>query len=41
MGLEPDDLALIAAAREHLARAVAEGHGDLDIAATYLAHRAP
>jgi 3-hydroxyisobutyrate dehydrogenase len=41
MGLEPDDLALIAAVREHLARAVAEGHGDLDIAATYLSHRTP
>jgi 3-hydroxyisobutyrate dehydrogenase-like beta-hydroxyacid dehydrogenase len=41
MGLDADDLALIAAAREHLHRAVAEGHGDLDIAATYLAHRAP
>jgi len=41
MGLEPNDLALVAAAREHLDRAVAEGHGDLDIAATYLSHRAP
>ena len=41
MGLEPDDLALVAAAREHLDRAVAEGHGDLDIAATYLSHRSP
>jgi 3-hydroxyisobutyrate dehydrogenase len=41
MGLEPDDLAVISAAREHLDRAVAEGHGDLDIAATYLSHRAP
>jgi 3-hydroxyisobutyrate dehydrogenase len=41
MGLEPDDLALITAAREHLDRAVAEGHGDLDIAATYLSHRTP
>ena len=39
VGLEPDDVALLAAAREHLDRAVAEGHGDLDIAATYLAHR--
>jgi 3-hydroxyisobutyrate dehydrogenase len=41
VGLDPDDLALIAAAREHLDRAVAEGHGDLDIAATYLSHRGP
>ena len=41
MGLDADDLALIAAAREHLDRAVAEGHGDLDIAATYLSHRTP
>ena len=39
IGLEPDDVALLAAAREHLDRAVAEGHGDLDVAATYLAHR--
>jgi 3-hydroxyisobutyrate dehydrogenase len=39
VGLEPDDVALLAAAREHLDRAVAEGHGDLDVAATYLAHR--
>ena len=39
VGLEPDDVALLAAAREHLDRAVAEGHGDLDIAATYLSHR--
>jgi 3-hydroxyisobutyrate dehydrogenase len=39
MGLEPDDVALLAAAREHLDRAVAQGHGDLDVAATYLAHR--
>ena len=38
MGLEPDELALVSAAREHLDRAVAEGHGDLDIAATYLSH---
>ena len=38
VGLEPDDVALLAAARDHLDRAVAEGHGDLDIAATYLAH---
>jgi 3-hydroxyisobutyrate dehydrogenase len=41
IGLDPDDLAVIAAAREHLDRAVAEGNGDLDIAATYLSHRAP
>jgi hypothetical protein len=41
VGLEPDELALIAAGREHLERAVAEGHGDLDIAATYMSHRTP
>jgi 3-hydroxyisobutyrate dehydrogenase len=41
VGLDPDDVALLSAAREHLDRAVAEGHGDLDIAATYLAHRTP
>jgi len=41
MGLEPDDVAVVAAAHAHLERAVAEGHGDLDIAATYLSHRSP
>ena len=32
------DLAIIAAARSHFDRAEAEGHGDLDMAATYLSH---
>jgi 3-hydroxyisobutyrate dehydrogenase len=32
------DLAIIAAARRHFERALAEGHGDLDMAATYLSH---
>ncbi len=35
VGLE---VAVFAAVREHLDRAVAAGHGDLDMAATYLAH---
>jgi 3-hydroxyisobutyrate dehydrogenase len=32
------DLAVITAARRHFERAVADGHGDLDMAATYLSH---
>jgi 3-hydroxyisobutyrate dehydrogenase len=32
------DLAIIAAARKHFERALADGHGDLDMAATYLSH---
>jgi 3-hydroxyisobutyrate dehydrogenase len=32
------DMAVIAAARKHFERAEAEGHGDLDMAATYLSH---
>ena len=32
------DLAVIEAVREHFARALAAGHGDQDMAATYLAH---
>jgi 3-hydroxyisobutyrate dehydrogenase len=32
------DLAIISAARRHFERAVADGHGDLDMAATYLSH---
>jgi 3-hydroxyisobutyrate dehydrogenase len=32
------DLAIISAARRHFERAVAAGHGDLDMAATYLSH---
>jgi 3-hydroxyisobutyrate dehydrogenase len=32
------DLAVIEAARRHFDRALAEGHGDLDMAATYLSH---
>jgi len=32
------DLAVIAAARKHFERAMADGHGDLDMAATYLSH---
>jgi 3-hydroxyisobutyrate dehydrogenase len=32
------DLAIIAAARRHFERAVAGGHADLDMAATYLSH---
>ncbi|MBW8750878.1 MAG: NAD(P)-dependent oxidoreductase [Propionibacteriales bacterium] len=32
------ELALIAGARRHFERAEAEGHGDLDMAATYLSH---
>jgi 3-hydroxyisobutyrate dehydrogenase len=32
------DLAIIEAARRHFERAVADGHGDLDMAATYLSH---
>lgn len=37
VGLE---VAVFAAVRQHLDRAVAAGHGDLDMAATYLEHRA-
>jgi 3-hydroxyisobutyrate dehydrogenase len=32
------DLAIIQAARRHFERAVADGHGDLDMAATFLSH---
>jgi len=32
------EMAVIAAARKHFERAEAEGHGDLDMAATYLTH---
>jgi 3-hydroxyisobutyrate dehydrogenase len=32
------ELAITAAARRHFERAEAEGHGDLDMAATYLSH---
>lgn len=32
------DLAMITAARRHFERALADGHGDLDMAATYLSH---
>jgi 3-hydroxyisobutyrate dehydrogenase len=32
------DLAIIASARRHFERALADGHGDLDMAATYLSH---
>jgi 3-hydroxyisobutyrate dehydrogenase len=32
------ELAIIAAARTHFERAQAQGHGDLDMAATYLSH---
>lgn len=32
------DLAIIEAARRHFERAVADGHGDLDMAATFLSH---
>jgi 3-hydroxyisobutyrate dehydrogenase len=32
------DLAVIEAARRHFERAMADGHGDLDMAATYLSH---
>jgi 3-hydroxyisobutyrate dehydrogenase len=32
------DLAIIEAARRHFERAMADGHGDLDMAATYLSH---
>jgi 3-hydroxyisobutyrate dehydrogenase len=32
------DLAIITAARRHFERAMADGHGDLDMAATYLSH---
>lgn len=32
------DLAIIEAARRHFERALADGHGDLDMAATYLSH---
>jgi 3-hydroxyisobutyrate dehydrogenase len=32
------DLAIVEAARRHFERALADGHGDLDMAATYLSH---
>ena len=32
------DLAVVEAARRHFERALADGHGDLDMAATYLSH---
>ena len=32
------DLALLPGIRDHFARAVADGHGDLDMAATYRSH---
>jgi len=32
------EMAVVAAARKHFERAEAEGHGDLDMAATYLSH---
>jgi 3-hydroxyisobutyrate dehydrogenase len=32
------DLAVITAARRHFERALADGHGELDMAATYLSH---
>jgi 3-hydroxyisobutyrate dehydrogenase len=32
------DLAIIASARRHFERALADGHGDLDMSATYLSH---
>jgi 3-hydroxyisobutyrate dehydrogenase len=32
------DLAIVEAARRHFERAMADGHGDLDMAATYLSH---
>ena len=32
------DLAITEAARRHFERAMADGHGDLDMAATYLSH---
>jgi 3-hydroxyisobutyrate dehydrogenase len=32
------DLAIISAARRHFERAMADGHGDLDMVATYLSH---
>lgn len=33
------DIGVLQAVRDHLARAVADGHGNLDMAATYLSHR--
>ena len=38
-GLDFADVAVLAAARAGLDRAVADGHGDLDVAAVYLSHR--
>ena len=32
------ELAVVEAARDHLARALAAGHGDQDLSATYLEH---
>jgi 3-hydroxyisobutyrate dehydrogenase len=32
------DLAVLEAVQQHLSRAVEAGHGELDLAATYLAH---
>ena len=40
-GLDADDLGVFAAARSCLDRAVDEGHGAQDVAATYLAHGRP
>lgn len=37
-GLDADEVALLVAAADHFDRAVAQGHGDLDVAATYLTH---
>lgn len=38
-GLDFADVAVLAAARAGLDRALADGHGDLDVAAVYLSHR--
>jgi 3-hydroxyisobutyrate dehydrogenase len=38
-GLDTGDVAVLAAARQGLDRAVADGHGDLDVAAVYLSHQ--
>jgi 3-hydroxyisobutyrate dehydrogenase len=38
-GLAPDELAVFESARARLDMAVADGYGDLDIAATYLSHQ--
>jgi 3-hydroxyisobutyrate dehydrogenase len=35
------DVAVIEAVQQHFARALEAGHGDLDLSATYLAHRPP